>query len=580
MACREDDLDPDNGTIIDPTAVVPDPEGTVSLSMRNSNSGKTYLDDIYILNENFAGAYFASIGAVQGLGNVSNIPITGWANQVSVIEKNGYVAYDDGIFYRIFVEQSYTNTEGGIIGFDIKYQKPFKGVDEDIILPKESVSFDWKSSSGAYLNEKIYFENHNIIVFTVESDQTWCHVSKCSSYKESFLYNGLEVSCKENETDSIRIANIKITNAHNKTTYLKIIQSPSNHTASGTGTKNNPYNVTATIKLMMEGVPTMKIYTTGIVSQIDNIDSGTATYYISDDGTSTDQLKVYRGLGLEGSAFSINGLKVGDEVIVYGRVTYNNNTIEFSQGSILFMLNGQTTTPTPTAIDVTCAQATELTNALSNGATSSETYTVTGYITEVVGSVSRNQQTFWMADTKDGGKVFEAYWANLPEGVTEFKKGMKVKITGQLTKYVNNSTGQVTPEIKNANVGILENGDDPVIPPAGTEVTCAQAAELTNTLADGATSSETYTVTGYITEVIGSVSRNQQSFWMADTKDGGKMFEAYWANLPEGVSEFQVGAKVKITGQLMKYVKDGKVTPEIKNANVVILEEGDGNNDN
>ena len=331
---------------------------------------------------------------------------------------------------------------------------------------------------------------------------------------------------------------------------------------------------------MMEGVPTMKIYTTGIVSQIDNIDSGTATYYISDDGTSTDQLKVYRGLGLEGSAFSINGLKVGDEVIVYGRVTYNNNTIEFSQGSILFMLNGQTTTPTPTAIDVTCAQATELTNALSNGATSSETYTVTGYITEVVGSVSRNQQTFWMADTKDGGKVFEAYWANLPEGVTEFKKGMKVKITGQLTKYVNNSTGQVTPEIKNANVGILENGDDPVIPPAGTEVTCAQAAELTNTLADGATSSETYTVTGYITEVIGSVSRNQQSFWMADTKDGGKMFEAYWANLPEGVSEFQVGAKVKITGQLMKYVKDGKVTPEIKNANVVILEEGDGNNDN
>jgi hypothetical protein len=68
---------------------------------------------------------------------------------------------------------------------------------------------------------------------------------------------------------------------------------------------------------------------------------------------------------------------------------------------------------------------------------------------------------------------------------------------------------------------------------------------------------------------------------MADTKDGGKVFEAYWANLPEGVSAFTKGMKVKITGQLMKYVKSGQVTPEIKNADVVILEQGgdDGGDD-
>ena len=73
----------------------------------------------------------------------------------------------------------------------------------------------------------------------------------------------------------------------------------------------------------------------------------------------------------------------------------------------------------------------------------------------------------------------------------------------------------------------------------------------------------------------------QQTFWMADTKDGGKVFEAYWANLPEGVSAFAKGMKVKITGQLMKYVKSGQVTPEIKNADVVILEQGsdDGGDD-
>ena len=181
-----------------------------------------------------------------------------------------------------------------------------------------------------------------------------------------------------------------------------------------------------------------------------------------------------------------------------------------------------------------------------------------------------------MADTPDGGRVFEAYWANLPEGVSEFKAGSKVKITGKLTKYVNNNTGKMTAEIKNANVEILEEGGG-VTPVEGIAVTCAEAAALVNALADGGTSADTYTITGYITEVVGDVSRNQQTFWMADEKGGGRVFEAYWANLPEGVSAFKVGSKVKITGKLMKYVNtSGQVTPEIKNATVEILEDGGG----
>lgn len=103
------------------------------------------------------------------------------------------------------------------------------------------------------------------------------------------------------------------------------------------------------------------------------------------------------------------------------------------------------------------------------------------------------------------------------------------------------------------------------------EVTCAKAAELCNALADGANSQETYAVTGYITDVFATVSKGQQSFWMADTPDGGKIIQAYWANLPAGVASFTKGAKVKITGKLLKYVKDGAVTPEIKNADVLIL---------
>ena len=226
---------------------------------------------------------------------------------------------------------------------------------------------------------------------------------------------------------------------------------------------------------------------------------------------------------------------------------------------------------------ITCAKAVELTNALADGATSNETYTVIGYITQVVGNVSNNQQTFWMADEKDGGKVFEAYWANLPEGVTAFTAGTKVKITGKLMKYVKD--GKVTPEMKNATVVILNDdggGTTPV--EEGTQVTCAQAVQLTNDLPDSGTSTETYTVTGYITQILGAVSTKtgtpQQSFWMSDDKGGENQFQAYYANLPTGVSEFTVGMKVKITGKLKKFMKNGAATPEMQNPDVVILEDG------
>lgn len=52
----------------------------------------------------------------------------------------------------------------------------------------------------------------------------------------------------------------------------------------GSGTKDDPYDVPSTIKLIAAGPPATKIYTKGIVSQVDEISGqfGNATYYISD----------------------------------------------------------------------------------------------------------------------------------------------------------------------------------------------------------------------------------------------------------------------------------------------------------
>ena len=221
-SCGGDDENenPNNGQPVNPGTTVNDPEGTISLSMRNADNGKTYLDNIYISNENFRGAYFASVGAVKGLGNVSTIPTTGWAEQMSVIAGNGYVAYGNSQFYRIYVVSDIVATTGGVIGADIKYQKPFKGVDEAIQLPKTEVTLNANAGSS----EEIIFKNKNIVLYSVSSDQSWCRVQKCSTNDYYFLYNGVYITCEDNSSSSSREAIVSIKTVYDKEVKIKVIQ--------------------------------------------------------------------------------------------------------------------------------------------------------------------------------------------------------------------------------------------------------------------------------------------------------------------------------------------------------------------
>ena len=117
----------------------------------------------------------------------------------------------------------------------------------------------------------------------------------------------------------------------------------------GSGTWEDPYNVAAAKNVISTGTYTSdKVYVKGIVSKIDNIDTGygNATYYISDDGTAAGQLEVYRGYSFGGARFtSQDELKVGDEVIVYGVLTLYGSTQEITQGSSIVYLNGQSDKP-------------------------------------------------------------------------------------------------------------------------------------------------------------------------------------------------------------------------------------------
>lgn len=88
------------------------------------------------------------------------------------------------------------------------------------------------------------------------------------------------------------------------------------------------------------------VYVKGKVSRASkelNEKYGSLSYYISDDGTTNNELQVYGGLSFKGEKFtSVDDIKVGDEVVVYGQLKKFNTTYEIDKNNTLISKNGAT----------------------------------------------------------------------------------------------------------------------------------------------------------------------------------------------------------------------------------------------
>ncbi len=155
---------------------------------------------------------------------------------------------------------------------------------------------------------------------------------------------------------------------------------------SGTGTKADPYNVAAVQSLFAAGTPdaNKEYYVEGTVSEVVKFNDqyGSINYYISDNGTSANQFYIYSGIGLNKEKFtSIDGLKVGDKVVVCGKFTTYNGTPQFNYNNYLVSLNGQGgdtggDEPTPGTSDAVSIDGTTLTLTNTTVTAGTETATI------------------------------------------------------------------------------------------------------------------------------------------------------------------------------------------------------------
>lgn len=121
---------------------------------------------------------------------------------------------------------------------------------------------------------------------------------------------------------------------------------------TGTGTAADPFNVAGAVKYIEDGGSESELkYVKGKVVSIEKFDAsyGSMIYYISDDGTSTNQFKVYNGYaGPNRTKFSgADALKAGDEVVICGNLIVFSGTKEFQTGNYIVSLNGEGGTTTP-----------------------------------------------------------------------------------------------------------------------------------------------------------------------------------------------------------------------------------------
>lgn len=107
---------------------------------------------------------------------------------------------------------------------------------------------------------------------------------------------------------------------------------------TGEGTEASPLNVARAMSMIAKGAydANTEYYITGIISSVKEISTsyGNATYYISDDGTATGQLTVFRGYWKNGDKFTAEDqLKAGQKVTILGKLTLYNSESEVAQGN-------------------------------------------------------------------------------------------------------------------------------------------------------------------------------------------------------------------------------------------------------
>lgn len=242
---------------------------------------------------------------------------------------------------------------------------------------------------------------------------------------------------------------------------------------AGTGTAADPFNVAGAVKYIEDGGSESELkYVKGKVVSVEqgSFDAtyGSLKYYISDDGTPTNQFYVYNGYaGPNRTKFSgEDALKAGDEVVICGNLIVYSGTKEFQSGNYIVSLNGEggTTTPdTPTtgkgseSDPYTVAEAIA---AIKAGAPTNEVY-LTGIISEVQFYNEKYKSLSYYISDDGKSKDMQVYSGKGLNGADftskgDLKVGQKVTIKGIIKSFTDKNGTEIMEVDKSSTIIKIE----------------------------------------------------------------------------------------------------------------------------
>ena len=392
----------------------------------------------------------------------------------------------------------------------------------------------------------------------------------------------------------------------------------------GTGTAADPFNVAAARAYIKDGGDAnATVYVKGKIVSIEEIGGsyGNATYTISDDGTSTNALKVYRGYGLDGAKFTGNEIKEGDDVVIAGKLINYSGTYEFAQGNTIVSLNGtggsgggETEGATGDGTlenPFNAIAAANTAKALGSGNTSDKAYYIKGKVVSIATDKNGNAQnfdygtygnaSFYISDDGKEANQFYCYrilylgnkkWTSGAGDV--LKVGDEVIVCAKLTLYnTTPETAQNEGYLYSLN-GKTEGGGGETPQPSGDQgsidapKTVAEALAVINAMEDGATTDANYYVKGKVAKVataaedIGPNSSSGKNYKdinyyiSIDGTESNTIYVYRGKNLNNtdftSADQLKVGDEVIVYGKLQKYKnsKTNEIVPEMASGNYLV----------
>ena len=356
------------------------------------------------------------------------------------------------------------------------------------------------------------------------------------------------------------------------------------------GTAEDPFNNEEACKVAKsDKYNSEDFYVKGIVDRFyyapGSQTNGRVAYYLTPAQEGGEQFEVF-GVFKDKEQkvpLTYDDIWVGGLATAHGQFTVYNGTQAETTSAIFVSCEGEKPHD-PVTLEKTFAETLALGAALKDGSDSYDYIKFQGYVSAKSGNnyfLTATKGEELVTATSDEAHGSREYYSNAIElynagTVAELKAklldGAKVEVTMVVKNY--HGTVENGNNLTDAAVTVIEAGQEWAIPTIKKTVT--EAIAVINALEDGKTTTDVYEIEGYIVKVTTAWSADNKnlSFTLGENASATSALTVFRSAAATGTdgSALKAGDKVKVVGQLQKYVKNDNMTPEVVSAETTLLE--------